>query len=450
MNEQPSVHALAFRVMRLSKPSLHVQAAPLKVDLTHDMRGDDSASSVTSHTHSGEGVGEGPGPVPYAERVRLGEPVQLMGLNSLLELPQSFGTIYLGESFSSYISVGNYSDEEVTSVGVKAELESDRQKIVLYDNTASPLPSMAPGARHDFVVKHDIKELGPHTLVCSTVYTSSTGERKYMPQYFKFASSNPLSVRTKTRSVLDTVFLEACLENSTKAPLWLEYVKMEAAPGMKAEPVDVRESNLLKSAVNGPLSDYVSGLQVIGPSGGSLNVLFRVRREVRPAGAKSGQVGNALGKIELKWRGPMGEVGRLQTQQIMGVPDARKEVALQVLDIPEQLQLGVPFTLRLCVRSNVDRRVGPLFVGASPAVGLEGRAGPHAPAVIMHGPDNLAVGELDAYEEVTVNLLLVALRHGVQRVAGIQLFDSREVKVYDSLQGVEMYVNLTAPTTCAA
>lgn len=29
------------------------------------------------------------------------------------------------------------------------------------------------------------------------VYTDADGERKYLPQYFKFMASNPLSVRTK-------------------------------------------------------------------------------------------------------------------------------------------------------------------------------------------------------------------------------------------------------------
>lgn len=79
----------------------------------------------------------------------------------------------------------------------QAELQTERHKTILYDITSVPLRSLEPGARHDFVVKHDIKELGPHTLVCSTVYTSADGERKYMPQYFKFSASNPLSVRTK-------------------------------------------------------------------------------------------------------------------------------------------------------------------------------------------------------------------------------------------------------------
>ena len=33
------------------------------------------------------------------------------------------------------------------------ELQTDASKAVLYDNTPSPLPMLAPGQRHDFLIK---------------------------------------------------------------------------------------------------------------------------------------------------------------------------------------------------------------------------------------------------------------------------------------------------------
>ena len=85
----------------------------------------------------------------------------------------------------------------------QAELQTERQKTLLHDGAKSPLQSLPPGGRHDFIVSHDVKEVGPHTLVCSTSYTATDGEPKFMPQYFKFASHNPLSVRTKVSSGVD-------------------------------------------------------------------------------------------------------------------------------------------------------------------------------------------------------------------------------------------------------
>ena len=35
------------------------------------------------------------------------------------------------------------------------------------------------------------------SLVCTALYNDGDGERKYLPQFFKFIVANPLSVRTK-------------------------------------------------------------------------------------------------------------------------------------------------------------------------------------------------------------------------------------------------------------
>lgn len=56
--------------------------------------------------------------------------------------------------------------------------------------------------------------------------------------------------------------------------------------------------------------------------GCSYNHLFRLSRPDGRSLADS--AGSALGKLEIKWRGSMGEVGRLQTQQILGTPAPAK------------------------------------------------------------------------------------------------------------------------------
>lgn len=81
---------------------------------------------------------------------------------------------------------------------LQAELESTRARAALYDNGAHTVV-LQPGARHDFIIRHDVKDVGQHTLTCSAAYTLPDGERRMLPQNFKFSSSNPLSVRTKVR-----------------------------------------------------------------------------------------------------------------------------------------------------------------------------------------------------------------------------------------------------------
>lgn len=72
--------------------------------------------------------------------------------------------------------------------------------------------------------------------------------------------------------------------------------------------------------------------QVVSPLGGSLNLLFKVQRagseQARklPEGTDSG----VLGKLAIKWRTNLGDVGRLQTQSITASAAAIKDISLQV------------------------------------------------------------------------------------------------------------------------
>ena len=64
--------------------------------------------------------------------------------------------------------------------------------------------------------------------------------------------------------------------------------------------------------------------QVLDAGCGS-NYLFRLTR----TGASDQPASSALGKLEIKWRGSLGEVGRLQTQQILGPPLPAKVISSQ-------------------------------------------------------------------------------------------------------------------------
>ncbi|KAB1221924.1 Trafficking protein particle complex subunit 13 [Morella rubra] len=209
MNSTPGSHSLAFRVMRLCRPSFHVDH-PLRVDPADLLVGEDifddpvAASElprlIDSHVVKPNDASD----LSYRSRFLLRDPSDPMGLSGLLVLPQAFGAIYLGETFCSYISINNSSNFEVKDVIIKAEIQTERQKILLLDTSKSPVESIRAGGRYDFIVEHDVKELGAHTLVCTALYNDGDGERKYLPQFFKFMVANPLSVRTKVRVVKDS------------------------------------------------------------------------------------------------------------------------------------------------------------------------------------------------------------------------------------------------------
>jgi hypothetical protein len=46
---------------------------------------------------------------------------------------------------------------------LQAEIQTERQRILLLDTTKSPVESIRAGGRYDFIVEHDVKELGSHT-----------------------------------------------------------------------------------------------------------------------------------------------------------------------------------------------------------------------------------------------------------------------------------------------
>lgn len=103
-------------------------------------------------------------------------------------LPQSFGNIYLGETFSSYICVHNCTPHPVEEVRVtvsqqcgtymyqqyislhartrlffQADLQSDKTKVVLPINEGKPgLVTLNPPDTLDDVIHHEVREIGVH------------------------------------------------------------------------------------------------------------------------------------------------------------------------------------------------------------------------------------------------------------------------------------------------
>lgn len=421
-------HSLAFRVMRLCRPALQVDLG-FRFDPMDLIQGEDLHDSEELQASIESREKEG----PYWQKSELEKPIDALGLPGLLVLPQTFGSIYLGESFCSYISVGNNSNHDVRDVGIKAELQTERQRVTLYDNTKSPMDFILAGGRHDFIIEHDIKELGPHTLVCMAVYTDADGERKYLPQYFKFMASNPLSVRTKVRTVKETTYLEACIENSTKSLLFLDHVRFDPQPPTAVTILEVESNDNDES--EGPLSGFLKQIKVIKPNGGTRHFLYQFRKLTGAPVSSKAHGSNTLGKLEIMWRTTLGEPGRLQTQQILGNPSPRKEVSLRIVEIPSRILLERPFLVRISVSNQTDRAVGPLQISMSQD---DTQGVPRA--IVVNGLWSMTVPQLEPLASTDVNLSVVATAVGVQKITGIGMVDRRDGKPYDTVAATEVFV----------
>ncbi|CAL0313927.1 unnamed protein product [Lupinus luteus] len=430
-------HSLAFRVMRLCRPSFNIDP-PLRLHPSDLFLGEDlldhpinfdlpplfTSLSTTPPDHDSD--------PNYRNRFLLHHSSDPMGLSSLLVLPQSFGAIYLGETFCSYISINNSSNFEVTEVVIKAEIQTERQRILLLDTSKSPVESIRAGGRYDFIVEHDVKELGPHTLVCTALYNDGDGERKYLPQFFKFIVANPLSVRTKVRVIKETTFLEACIENHTKSNLFMDQVDFEPAQHYSAT---ILKGDGHHSEKDNPRETFKAPV-LIRSGGGIYNYLYQLKSA--PDGSSQTKVegSNVLGKLQITWRTNLGEPGRLQTQHILGTPTTKKDIELQLVDVPSIINLQKPFMLKLSLTNQTDREMGPFEVSLSQNGSYAERV------VVINGLQSMILSPVEALGSTNFHLNLIATKPGIQRITGITVYDTKEMKSYEPLPDLEIFVDI--------
>ncbi|KAG9133795.1 hypothetical protein Leryth_018394 [Lithospermum erythrorhizon] len=147
-------------------------------------------------------------------------------------------------------------------------LQGERHRILLLDTSKSPVESIRAGGRYHFIVEHDVKELGAHTLVCTALYSDPDVECKYLPRYFKFMVANPLSVKTK-----EITLVEACIENHTKSNLFMDQVEFEPAQHWNATILKADNqhlgNNLLRESFKPPV--------LIRSGGGIYNYLYQLK-----------------------------------------------------------------------------------------------------------------------------------------------------------------------------
>ncbi|KAI3439952.1 uncharacterized protein J3R85_004081 [Psidium guajava] len=435
MSSTQGPHSLAFRVMRLCRPSLLVEP-PLLVHPSDLLVGEDlldhplAASRLPPLIASHLSDASDP---TYRSRFLLRDPADAMGLSGLLLLPQAFGAIYLGETFCSYISINNSSTFEVRDVTIKAEIQTEKQRLLLLDTSKSPVETIRAGGRYDFIVEHDVKELGAHTLVCTALYSDGDGERKYLPQFFKFVVANPLSVRTKVRVVKETTFLEACIENHTKSNLYMDQVEFEPAQywGATILKADERQSDIYSAA-----KEIFKPPILIRSGGGIQNYLYQLKSSSQSNGQMKVEGNNILGKLQITWRTNLGEPGRLQTQQILGTAITRKEIDLRIVETPININLGRSFSVHFNLMNLTDRELGPFEVWLSQNDSLEDRA------VMVNGLQKMALPKVEAFGLSDFALNLIATKLGVQRIKGITVFDLTEAKSYDLLPDWEIFVDV--------
>jgi len=419
-----------FRVMRLRAPAY--EHAGARAGRARD--GDDARDDDGDGTRATRGARAGRDDDDDGTRRR-------ETTRGELTLPQSFGAVALGERFSSLVTFGNFSEPAsgargtAREIGIKVELQTETRRTTLRDGTKTPIETLRPGEKIDLIVAKDLKELGAHTLVCSATYYDAAGERRYSPQYFKFNVANPLSVRTKVRAApRGRAFLEVCVENSTRYALLLDSARFDAVDGIAARDM-TPEFGGEAARLDGVDDSPDAGLPSLGkravyrldPSSGAAHYLFEITRS--NASEEPLTPRTQLGKLELRWRGAMGDPGRLQTQVIAAggagstapAPAAAKMRQTIIVDPPPRdaedvstVYAETPFILRASVEALAPIRADACVVRVEDLVS----------GVCVDGPRATRVGALSPGQTVDVDIPCVALGLGVQTCPSLVLRDA--------------------------
>ncbi|KAI8877684.1 DUF974-domain-containing protein [Backusella circina FSU 941] len=324
------------------------------------------------------------------------------GLSEMLKLPSAFGNIYLGENFSTFISINNESPSQVLQVGVKIELQTSSQRFGLADTTQHPLKTLDSNQTWDVTIAHEIKELGVHILVCSVHYIIDNRKRHFR-KFYKFQVSNPLAVKTKLNNMLDgRVFLEAQLQNVSAGPMFLERMRFDPSEHFQFQ--DLNKTGEDEKSVFGDdfihPQDIRQYLYMLTP-----NVNDRISRTT-----------NALGKLDIVWRSYMGDLGRLQTSQLTRKAPLLEDLEVQPYWIEQsavKVVLETPFKLGIRIKNHSGQSMKLVLSTVKTKMG----------SVLLSGVASQQVGELASSGSIETVLEFFPLTPGLQRVGGLKVMD---------------------------
>ncbi|XP_041108307.1 trafficking protein particle complex subunit 13-like isoform X3 [Polyodon spathula] len=392
VNQAKQEHLLALKVMRLTKPTLFTNMPVTCED--RDLPGD-----LFGHL-----MKEDPSTIKGAEMIMLGE---------MLTLPQNFGNIFLGETFSSYISVHNDSTQVVKDVLVKADLQTSSQRLNLSASNSS-VSDLNPECCIDDVIHHEVKEIGTHILVCAVSYTTQTGEKLYFRKFFKFQVLKPLDVKTKFYNAeTDEVFLEAQIQNITTSPMFMEKVSLE--PSVM---YNVTELNTVSTGEEGASTfGKMSYLQPMD----TRQYLYCLKPKPEFA-EKAGVIKGVtvIGKLDIVWKTNLGERGRLQTSQLQRMAPGYGDVRLSLELIPDTVNLEEPFDITCKITNCSSERTMDLVLEMC-----------NTNSIHWCGISGRQLGKLNPSSSLYVTLKLLASVQGLQSISGLRLMDTFLKRTYE-------------------
>ncbi|KAH7321134.1 hypothetical protein B0I35DRAFT_428656 [Stachybotrys elegans] len=288
---------------RLSRPSLVTQN-PLEPPLS---------SAFTKNAESPASLAYAPGgdtnPAPFL-------------LSPILNLPVSFGSAYVGETFRCTLCSNNDlptdSAKRIRDVRIEADMKTPgsatAQKLELSPE-GSAATDLEPGGTLQRLVGFDLKEEGNHVLSVTVSYyeaAETSGRTRTFRKLYQFMCKASLIVRTKIGLLSSEDeprrrwVLEAQLENCSDDVVQLEKVVMTVEPGFRYRNCNWEASGSAKPILHPNEIEQVCFVVEEEEKGGAGDEAAEETLD--------GKI--VFGVLGIGWRGQMGNRGFLSTGKL--------------------------------------------------------------------------------------------------------------------------------------
>ncbi|KAH6848405.1 hypothetical protein B0I37DRAFT_416055 [Chaetomium sp. MPI-CAGE-AT-0009] len=314
-------HSVSLKVLRLSRPSLVAQY-PFQPPFSSNDSISHQAPIPASLAYSPNGTGgASTNPSPFV-------------LSPILNLPPSFGSAYVGETFSCTLCANHdipdgttaaVAGKTIRDVRIEAEMKTPSSATALKLTLTPPSPSstttaeneagtdLAPHESLQKILSFDLKEEGNHVLAVTVSYYEASelsGRTRTFRKLYQFICKPSLIVRTKPGALpagpggRRCWVLEAQLENCGEEGMMLEKVGLELEGGLGYEDCNWEGGD-----------GGVGRKKPVLLPGETEQVCFVIEEEA--AGVVEEVEGRvAFGILQIGWRSEMGNRGFLSTGKL--------------------------------------------------------------------------------------------------------------------------------------
>lgn len=289
-------------------------------------------------------------------------------------LPDSFGTIHVGETFSAYLGVLNPSFElPVRGLTVAVQLQTPSKRIVLpsrLDDEGSNNPrDVDPGGGIDAIVSRRLEEVGQHILRVEVGYMSNGA--KVLRKFYRFNVALPLEitesvVRSGDSKCLVSITVKNVMEKSTSGVggVTISGIGFQTASGLISKQVSIGDdtdsiiSKTNQLSLGGRRRSALEMFDSCGrlEPGESFKYLFYVTAESEAAALRGIAFGDELGQAYVTYHRAMGESGKIFSSSVVCPPTSYADSKSNSKFVVHGSGLSVDVAAASVQRSSAGRR----------------------------------------------------------------------------------------------